>query len=172
MRAAQRMAVLFGTAGAVIVLASFLLVWGFASVRAALTGVDWWAPFLLPLAALACIPIHESLHYLGFRMAGAPGEQIRFGVDSQVGFFCGCTAPLRLRGYLVAIVLPVVVLGVCSWLYAMVTGRLSWAAFSATQVILAGGDLIALRFALRQAGNPWVKDVENGIGFDVLSDIL
>ena len=167
------MAVLLGTAGAVIVLASFLLAWGFASVRAALTGVDWywWAPFLLPLAALACIPIHESLHYLGFRMAGAPGDQIRFGVDSQVGFFCGCTAPLRLRGYLVAIVLPVVVLGVCSWLYAMVTGRLSWAAFSATQVMLAGGDLVALRFALRHAGNPWVKDAEDGIGFQVVSDI-
>jgi hypothetical protein len=165
------MAVLLGTAGAVIALASFLLYWGVTSVRAAMTGVDWWAPFLVPLAALACIPIHESLHYLGFRRAGAPGEQIRFGFDPQVGPFCGCTAPLRLRGYLVAIVLPVIVLGVCSWLYAMVTGRLSWAAFSATQVMLAGGDLVALRFALRQAGNPWVRDVEGGIGFEVVSDI-
>lgn len=53
----------------------------------------------------------------------------------------------------------------------MVTGRLSWAAFSATQVMLAGGDLVALRFALRQAGNPWVRDVEGGIGFEVVSDI-
>lgn len=122
LRAAQRMAVLLGTAGAVIALASFLLYWGVTSVRAAMTGVDWWAPFLVPLAALACIPIHESLHYLGFRMAGAPGEQIRFGFDPQVGPFCGCTAPLRLRGYLVAIVLPVIVLGVCSY----VRGSMPW----------------------------------------------
>ncbi len=169
-RTAQRHAVLLGTVGALAVLASHVALWGIPSPRKALEGLDWWMPFLVPLIALAAIPLHEGLHYVGFRVAGATREQIYLGVDPQVGPYCGCTAPLRLRGYIVAIILPVLVLGVLPWILGMITGRLALTAFSAIQVLLAGGDFLALRLAVGQPGNPWVQDTETGIGFEVLPE--
>jgi hypothetical protein len=170
-RTAQRHAVLLGTVGALAVLASHVVLWGIPSPRKALEeSLDWWMPFLIPLIALAAIPLHEGLHYVGFRLAGATREQIHFGVDPQVGPYCGCTAPLRLRRYIVAIILPVLVLGVLPWVLGMITGRLALTAFGAIQVLLAGGDFLALRLAVGQTGNPWVQDTETGIGFEVHPD--
>lgn len=168
LRAVQLSAVLLGAAGAAVVLITHIVRWGVPSPRAALADLDWWMPFVVPVIALAAIPVHEALHYVGFRMAGAPAAAIRFGFAPDVGPFCACSAPLRLRGYIVAIVLPVLVLGGIPWLLAMYAGTLSCTAFSAIQVLLGGGDFVALRLALRHDGNPWVRDAEGGIGFDVL----
>lgn len=161
---------MLGAAGAAAVLLSHGIRWGMPSPRAAIADLEWWMPFIVPITALAAIPVHEALHYIGFRLAGAPRTSIRFGFDPNVGPYCACRAPLRLRGYILAVVLPVIVLGGLPLLLAMGTGRLSITAFSALQVLFAGGDFVALRLALREAGNPWVRDAEHGIGFDVLPD--
>jgi len=67
-RTAQRHAVLLGTVGAMAVLASQVVLWGIPSARMALEQcLDWWMPSLIPLIALAAIPLHERVHHVGFR---------------------------------------------------------------------------------------------------------
>jgi len=46
--------------------------------------IAWWMPFAIPLAAFATIPVHEALHYVGFRLAGGDLMALRMALRPAV----------------------------------------------------------------------------------------
>lgn len=117
--------------------AVFILVWKQADVDMALS-------FLVLLAVIISIPIHELLHGIGWSLSCKEGfKSVRFGVMwSKLTPYCSCKEPLKLNQYLIGAALPLLVLGILPSLVAVLIGNPYLLSFGALSIICAGGDML------------------------------
>lgn len=122
--------------------------------------------FFLHLAAILtiCVPLHESLHGIGWMMAGhAERNSIRFTFRQGMPH-CFCRSLLTSRQYLAGLMMPFLVQGSISLTFLMIyPGTLSLlTAF--VNIFLAGGDL-AFAFAILRSGAALVANIPEQAGF-------
>ena len=105
---------------------------------------EWVAVVIFVLNLIAGTFVHEGLHGLGY----APSAKNHFK-DIEFGFipemltpYCVCNCLLRKHQYLIGLLMPFFVLGVCVSIIGIVFGNLALLISGAFQIICAGGDLL------------------------------
>lgn len=128
-------------------------------------------PWVFFPAFLAAIVVHEGLHAVGFRIAGAPRAALHFGVDRKtLSPYAGCRVPVRVSAYRLAVLLPGLLLGVLPWVYGMAAG-VAWAVvWGATMIVTAGGDAIILWIVRELPGSTLVLDHPSRAGCQIFED--
>jgi hypothetical protein len=135
----------------------------------------WGAPAgdLIPawvlLAIFASIPVHEGLHGVGYRQAGAARSSITFGVNWRaLAPYAHCRAPLRASGYRWAVALPGLVLGGAPLLLGLASGSWAITMLAFANLAAAAGDALLYGMLWRVAPRAWVLDHPSEMGAVVL----
>lgn len=89
------------------------------------------------------IVIHEVLHAVGYRWAGAKPQSIKFGFK-QMTPFAHCGDILPVNGYRLAVALPGLVLGIAPGVIGILIGNATLALFGGVMLGAAGGDILIL----------------------------
>lgn len=129
----------FVTAGPFVAIC--ILIWIFAMQRQEgvfeIRSLAWaW------LSCLACIPIHELLHGVGWALwTGKGWKSIYLGVmwDSLTPY-CHCREPLKPKQYLTGGLFPFFILGIGIFFAALFTGNGVLFFLSLINILSAGGD--------------------------------
>lgn len=155
----------FVTAGPAAVLMNILyvVVWGEMSISWTAIGyLIWFALFLLT------IPIHEGLHGLGWHWFTEDGwGSIHFGMMwKYLTPYCHCAQPLKMRYYLVGVLLPFAVLGLGLSLIGIATHHAPTLQLGALGMLAAGGDT-TIAWMLRKHRGCLIYDHPSECGFIV-----
>ena len=88
--------------------------------------------------------VHEGLHGLGYLPSVKnPSKEIEFGfIKEMLTPYCVCNALLRKHQYLIGLLMPFFVLGVCVSILGIVFGSLTLLISGSFQIMCAGGDLL------------------------------
>ena len=115
------------------------------------------------------IAVHEALHGLAWRLAGAPAGTVRFGFQLKtLTPYAHCSAALPARAYRLGAATPGVVLGLVP---ALVGLGLAWGAgfwFGVFFTLAAGGDALILWLLRGVPSDRLVKDHDSKPGCLVL----
>lgn len=132
---------------------------------ALLTGIVFWYPFisvwswnyitlqfhsfpsvLFLSSLLALILVHEVLHGMGFYFFGnVQRTHIRFGFQwKSFTPYAHCSEPMRSRAYRIALLLPMLLLGIIPSIISLILGNVFLAALGFIMIAAAGGDAAIL----------------------------
>ncbi len=115
--------------------------------------------------------MHELLHGITWAFFTKKGfRSIRFGVKWE--FFtpyCHCTEPLRVWQYIVGGLMPLMVMGLAPWIYAMIEGNAQVVFFGIFFSIAAGGDIQSVWLLRKFKSNQLIYDHPETLGF-ILED--
>lgn len=101
------------------------------------------------LVVTVSIVIHEGLHGIGYKLAGATWKEIEYGVKS-FSPYAHCKVPLEVNGYRVAVALPGFILGIIPGFIGVALGSAELTLFGALMAASALGDVMIL-WLLRDA---------------------
>ena len=106
---------------------------------------------LFLLSILALTVIHELIHGLFYSLACKSGfSSIEFGIVwEMLTPYCTCAEPMNKKGYLIALLMPGIILGVIPALITMFTGNVSLFALAVIMILGAGGDLLICYMILK-----------------------
>lgn len=88
--------------------------------------------------------VHEGLHGLGYLpSAKNHAKDIEFGfIPEMITPYCVCNSSLRKYQYMIGLLMPFFVLGVCVSIVGIVLGNLVLLISGSFQIVCAGGDLL------------------------------
>lgn len=109
------------------------------------------------------IVVHELLHAIGFIVAGgASVKDIKFGfIPKFMMFYCHCKKPLRARGYMIALLLPVTITGFIPAFFVIFSQNLFWATMVSLAIASGAGDLTMAWELRKLQKNTLVQDHES-----------
>lgn len=119
--------------------------------------------FFSVIAIVAAIVIHEGLHGIGYKLAGARWDEIEYGVKS-FSPYAHCKVPLRVNGYRIAVALPGLVLGILPGVAGILLGSAALTFFGAFMTSGALGDAIILWLLRDAPQNVRVLDHPSKVG--------
>lgn len=133
---ANKMALLTG----VIPSAVFVLLFGFLHRWEKFRNVDL---LLILVVFLISIIVHEGIHGLFFGLfAKNHFKSIEFGmIWKSMNPYCYCGEPLSRKHYLTGLLMPGIILGCCTGVLGLITGKASLILFSVFSLFAAGGDI-------------------------------
>ncbi|MDX1531036.1 MAG: DUF3267 domain-containing protein [Rhodothermales bacterium] len=123
---------------------AFVAVWGWGAFA---SGFAWLFDDLVRFLLLftAGVLVHEGLHGLAWRLAGAPAGTVRFGFQwKTLTPYAHCTAPMPARAYRIGAAAPGVALGLLPAAVGLAVGGGAWMAFGLLFTLAAGGDALIL----------------------------
>ena len=160
----------FAMVFSVLVMAAGAALWAAVDRVDAIADTTGWQVGGTALAVVAAVPVHEGLHALGFLLGGAPIAALHFGIDRKtLSPYAGCRVPLRARPYRIALLLPMVVLGLLPLLGGLAAHHGPAFMFGIVMTALAGGDVVGLWAMRRAASGAWVLDHPARIGCRIVA---
>ncbi len=117
-------------------------------------------PFWLFLLLFAVgVVVHEALHGIAWRMAGAAPGSVRFGFQwKTLTPYAHSSAPMRARAYRIGVLTPGGVLGLAPALVGLAVGAGAAFWFGVLFTLAAGGDALILWLLRGVPGDRLVKD--------------
>ncbi len=154
----------------VVLVAAFGLAWGWSALG------DGFSALLSPLWRFvlvfgAGVAVHEALHGIAWRLAGAPAGTVRFGFNlKMLTPYAHCSAAMPARAYRIGAMTPGLVLGLIPALAGLVLGlgEVFW--FGALFTLAAGGDALILWLLRGVPGGRLVRDHPSKPGCLILPD--
>lgn len=125
--------------------------------------------FLSVVAIVIAIVVHEGLHGIGYKLAGASWDEIEYGVKS-FSPYAHCKVPLRVNGYRVAVALPGLALGILPGLVGILLGSAALTFFGAFMTSGALGDAMILWLLRDAPKNARVLDHPSKVGCKLVID--
>lgn len=115
------------------------------------------------------IVIHEGLHGIGYRLAGASWKEIKFGfLWKALMPYAHCRIPLRADAYRWAVALPGLILGLLPLIVSLVL-HLDWLnLYAAAMLAGAVGDIMILGMLLPIQRDTLIQDHPTKPGFQIL----
>lgn len=103
------------------------------------------------LSILALTVVHELIHALFYSFACENGfKNIEFGIVwEMLTPYCTCAEPMNKKGYLIALLMPGLILGVLPSFIAVFSGNVSLFALGILMILGAGGDLLIFFMVLK-----------------------
>lgn len=98
---------------------------------------------LILVVFLISIIVHEGIHGLFFGLfAKNHFKSIEFGmIWKSMNPYCYCGEPLSRKHYLTGLLMPGIILGCCTGMLGLITGKASLILFSVFSLFAAGGDI-------------------------------
>lgn len=153
----------------VIFIGAYVLIWR-RNPLDLFTGEQVLPGLLISLVVfMVGIGVHELLHGIGYRLGGVPWSQIKFGVQWKALMpYAHCKAPMRARGYGLAVALPGLILGVIPTVWGLASGSSAMTLFGTAMLAGAVGDMMILGLLMTLKGNPMVQDHPVKPGFQII----
>lgn len=147
-------------------LSIYYLLWG----RLSLGGFFELKSFIAVL--LIGIPLHELLHALGWITAGRIGwRDIKFGVVwKALAPYAHCKVAVSKSAYVFALLLPLLLMGVIPYLYALWSASAWWLWFATFYSVAASGDILVYWLIRKVDGNKLVIDHPQRVGCQVVGE--
>jgi len=169
--AKANVAALVGVLPALVVLvAVYGLVWGWGALGAGFDALasPLWRFLLLFVAGVL---VHEVLHGVAWRLAGAVRGSVSLGFQVQtLTPYAHSSAPMSARAYRIGAVTPGIVLGVVPALAGLVLGAGDVFWFGLIFTLAAGGDALILWLLRGVSADRLVKDHPTKPGCIVLPE--
>ena len=130
---------------------------------------DWGITFLF---AIVGIVVHELIHGLTWACYTKNGwKSISFGVMwKMLTPYCHCNEPMHIRNYMVAAMMPCVVLGVIPAVIALFIGSLHLLALGVFFIAAASGDIWMTWLLTKENPKSLVLDHPSEAGFYIIDN--
>lgn len=141
-----------------VLVVGYGLVWGWDALGNGFNALI--EPFWLFLLLFAVgVVVHEALHGIAWRMAGAAPGSVRFGFQwKTLTPYAHSSAPMRARAYRIGALTPGGVLGLAPALVGLAVGAGAAFWFGVLFTLAAGGDALILWLLRGVPGDRLVKD--------------
>ena len=166
---------------ALITMALFVFIFFYAnsnfSLDAMFTSRTWleivWLFIKLILWVIIGICLHELVHGIFFALFAKRGfKSIKFGIltNPVFAFYCHSSEPLKVRQYMLAAIMPLVLTGILPAIIAVLNTDLILLMAAYVLTIGAIGDLMMIQMLMKESKNSYVLDHPTDIGFYILKD--
>jgi len=128
---------------------------------------------LFLISILLGIVIHELLHGIIFSLYAENGfKDVKFGFNLKAfAPYAHCKVPLKRNQYILAVIMPGLVLGVLPSIIFLVNGNIIWFSWSLLFIVTAIGDLMIFFKLLFINKTLKVKDHPTKVGFYTFESI-
>ncbi|MDN3608039.1 DUF3267 domain-containing protein [Kaistella yonginensis] len=144
----------------------FYLIWGFELPKLEIDHLKYLA--ILPLIILISgIIIHELIHGVFFAFFAKNGfRSIKFGILwKMLTPYCHCKEPLKIKQYTIALLAPLVILGILPAIYAISVGNIFILILGIFFSGAAAGDLLIYNLIRKENPEDYVLDHPSEAGF-------
>jgi len=147
----------------------FIIIWDWKTFTNGFYGIYLTLPYFITIFVLGAF-IHEILHAVGFLIFGRLNySQIKIGIIwKYITPYAHCKIPLKAAIYRIALVLPLLTLGIIPSLIAILLGKSWLLIYGIIFTVLAGGDILVLFIIRRIKGDELVKDHPENCGCYVI----
>ena len=155
---------------AVLFATPFYLIWkgNFSSILLNIDGVllRGFAPLI---AVIGGIIVHEMIHGIFFAMYAQKGfSAVKFGILwKMLTPYCHCKEPLKIKHYIIALLAPLVLLGIIPGIISLVTGNLMLLVFGIIFSAAAAGDLMIYQLIKKENPEDYVQDHPTEAGYTI-----
>lgn len=146
----------------------FYFIWGFQLPK---INTDYLiVKALTPLIVLFLgIAAHELIHGIFFAMFASKGIQsIKFGILwKSLTPYCHCKEPLKIKHYIIALLAPLLFLGIIPSIIALAVGNVFLLIFGIFFSSAAAGDLMIYFLIRKESPHDYVQDHPSEAGYYV-----
>ena len=155
---------------AIIFSVPFFIIWqnGF-SVNLLSNDQKLWNLFAPVAGVILGIIIHEMIHGIFFAMYAQKGfSAVKFGILwKMLTPYCHCKEPLKIKHYIIALLAPLVLLGIIPGIISLVTGNLMLLVFGIIFSAAAAGDLMIYQLIKKENPEDYVQDHPTEAGYTI-----
>ena len=144
----------------------FYLIWGFKIPKIDRENLILKA--LTPLFALLVgIIIHELIHGFFFALYASKGiKSIKFGILwKTLTPYCHCKDPLKIKHYIIALLAPLLILGIIPSVFSLMTGNLFLLILGIIFSATAAGDIMIYFLIKKENAEDYVQDHPSEAGY-------
>lgn len=144
----------------------FFLIWGFKIPE--LDSENLILKALTPLFALLLgIIVHELIHGFFFALYASTGmKSIKFGILwKTLTLYCHCKEPLKIKHYIIALLAPLLVLGIIPAVISLINGNLFLLVLGIIFSAAAAGDLMIYLLIKKENPEDYVQDHPSEAGY-------
>ncbi|MCF7858402.1 MAG: DUF3267 domain-containing protein [Candidatus Cloacimonetes bacterium] len=142
-----------------ILILPFYFIWGAQTINKGIFSIYHNLLYFIIAVVLGSF-LHELLHAIGFIIFGKISvTKIKIGIKwKYIAPFAHCKIAVKAKIYLIALLLPAIVLGIIPAFIALILG-IGWLMiYGIVFTILAGGDLLVLWLIRKVNSNQMVQD--------------
>lgn len=156
-------AVLFGALYYLVWRARTGLFWSFEP----LFGNPLVGLFVFLVVLIGGIIVHELIHGFVFAAFAKDGfKSVKFGIlREMLTPYCHCKEPLRLKHYVLAALMPTILLGIVPAALAVVIGNLPLLIFGVFLISGGGGDILLVYAMRNERKGTLIEDLPSECGF-------
>ncbi|PUV22175.1 DUF3267 domain-containing protein [Sphingobacterium athyrii] len=131
----------------------------------------WWVYVIIIVSGIV---IHELIHGIVFAFFAKEGfKSIKFGVLwKMLTPYAHCKEPLQVRAYMLALVMPFIIVGLLPGIYSIFTGNLPLLLFAIFFSGAAAGDFMILNLIYKENKDNLVLDHPTEGGCFVLKKVM
>ena len=148
----------------------FFIIWhnGF-SVNLFSSDQKLWNLFAPVAGVILGIIIHEMIHGIFFAMyAQKCFSAVKFGILwKMLTPYCHCKEPLKIKHYIIALLAPLVLLGIIPGIISLITGNLMLLVFGIIFSAAAAGDLMIYQLIKNENPEDYVQDHPTEAGYTI-----
>ncbi|MBU2950433.1 DUF3267 domain-containing protein [Tamlana agarivorans] len=148
----------------------YYLVWG--SLKLALEPKDFSIIFIFLFVAFVSIVIHELIHGAIFAyFSEDKWKSVKFGVLwAKLTPYAHCRTPLFVNQYMLAVVMPGVILGILPVIIGLSIGSLPFLYYGLLMIMAAAGDFLIFVLLLKMPKGKKILDHDSEMAFYVLDE--
>lgn len=119
------------------------------------------------LVMIIGIVLHELIHGIFFaRFASKGFKSIKFGILwKMLTPYCHCKEPLQIKHYIIALLAPLVILGILPALIGLAIGHFVFVLFGIFFSTAAAGDLMIYHLIKKENPEDYVQDHPSEAGY-------
>ena len=115
------------------------------------------------------IILHEVIHGLLFiKYSKSKFKSIKFGIlpkEKLYTPYCHCKEILKINQYRIALMMPIIILGIIPTIMAIFIGNTSLLFFGSLFICAGGGDLLLFLKIIKEKNNVKIYDLPDDVGF-------
>ncbi|WP_191963533.1 DUF3267 domain-containing protein [Pseudotamlana haliotis] len=167
---ANLFALLFMVLTSAPVVLVYYLIWG--TLKVELVPKDFSVIFVFLFVVFASIVIHELIHGAIFAyFAKDKWRSVKFGVLwTKLTPYAHCRTPLFVNQYMLAVVMPGVVLGILPVIIGLSIGSNMFLYYGLLMIMAAAGDFLIFVLLLKTPKDKKILDHDSEMGFYVLDE--
>ena len=147
---------------------AFYFIWGFAlpKVNSEYLILKALSPLIILLFGIVA---HELIHGVFFALFTSNGiRSIKFGILSKtLTPYCHCREPLKIKKYIIALLAPLLILGIILSILIIITGNGFLLIFGVFFSAAAAGDLMIYFLIRKENPEDYVQDYPSEAGYSI-----